>query len=91
MNEMKMADTVKNNNTGPGIERKKRERRNDFPPEAEDQSKLAELISLWWLDFHLAERSANFKGHTAMPANTPTPELHKGETRLQRKDGWRER
>ena len=46
MNEMKMADTVKNNNTGPGIERKKRERRNDFPPEAKDQSKLAELISL---------------------------------------------
>ena len=24
MNEMKMADTVKNNNTGPGIERKKK-------------------------------------------------------------------
>lgn len=42
-----------------------REGRNEFLPQVGDKSSTAGLISFRWLRFHLAERSANFKGHSA--------------------------
>lgn len=48
-----------------GRRKKEREGRNEFLPQVGDKSSTAGLISFRWLRFHLAERSANFKGHSA--------------------------
>lgn len=66
--------------------KREREGRNEFLPQVGDKSSTAGLISFRWLRFHLAERSVNFKGHSA-GADRRGVKGKKGGKNRQKRDG----